>query len=56
MANRIYNSICSSIGLLVSIVKAYDHFVLRDSVIVPFAFEPHERNPFGDPQLEFVSK
>ncbi|PKU83414.1 hypothetical protein MA16_Dca016523 [Dendrobium catenatum] len=49
MANRIYNSICSSIGLLVSIVKVYDRFVLRDSVIVPFAFEPHEQNPFGDP-------
>ncbi|PKU65552.1 hypothetical protein MA16_Dca026840 [Dendrobium catenatum] len=51
MANRIYNSICSSIGLLVSIVKAYDHFVIRDSVIVLFAFEPHERNLFGDPQI-----
>ncbi|PKU75031.1 hypothetical protein MA16_Dca019959 [Dendrobium catenatum] len=51
MANRIYNSICSSIGLLVSIVKAYDHFVLRDSVIVLFAFELHKRNPFGDPQV-----
>ncbi|PKU63084.1 hypothetical protein MA16_Dca024913 [Dendrobium catenatum] len=50
MANRMYNSICSSIGLLVSSVKAYDHFVLRDSVIVPFAFEPHKQNPFGDPQ------
>ncbi|KAI0524118.1 hypothetical protein KFK09_003482 [Dendrobium nobile] len=31
MANRIYNSIYSSIGLLVSIVKVYDHFVLRDT-------------------------
>ncbi|KAI0524058.1 hypothetical protein KFK09_003422 [Dendrobium nobile] len=50
MANRIHNSICSSIGLLVSIVKAYDRFVLRDNAIVLCTFEPYEQHPFGDPQ------
>ncbi|PKU73955.1 hypothetical protein MA16_Dca027698 [Dendrobium catenatum] len=51
MANRIYNSICSSIGLLVSIIKVYDHFILWDRVVIPFVFEPHKQNPFGDPQI-----